>query len=407
MSAPNTTTPSTVHPADLAEVRDAVLDTPGPLAVAGAGTAAGWAGRLRGVDTVLDITDLSGILTHNPGDMTVSVRAGTPLRTLHQELGTHGQHVSLDAARVADGATVGGLVATGDAGPAALIYGSMRDLVIGVTLVLADGTVARSGGHVIKNVAGYDLSKLVQGSYGTLAVIAEVVLRLHPVPRRTGTVALTCSLDEAFTQAQALLASPLEPVACEWISGDPGRLLVRLEGTPDALPARLVRLVELLGGEEVDADAWDSHAALTRGPDSADGPGGAAGAVLRIGTRPARLPEVVGALPASAATVGLGTGVATVTLPVSAVAAAHATVHAAGGTSTLRRRPADLDVPAWGPPPTALPMIAALKRGLDPDDRLGPGRFDPWELYPRGAPPAVHPPKNMSAPPAMHPPKDV
>ena len=142
------------------------------------------------VDAVLDTTGLTGVIAHNPGDMTVAVRAGTPLRRAAATSWPRtAQHVALDAARVADGATVGGLLATGDAGPSALVHGSLRDLVIGVTLVLADGTVARSGGHVIKNVAGYDLAKLVHGSYGTLAVVAEVVLRLHPVPERRATLA--------------------------------------------------------------------------------------------------------------------------------------------------------------------------------------------------------------------------
>ena len=170
-----------------------MLDSAGPLAVAGAGTAASWAGALGPADAVLDLRALTGVITHNPGDMTVSVRAGTPLRDLNAELADHGQHVAFDAARVADGATVGGLLATGDAGPGALVHGSLRDLVIGTTLVLADGTVARSGGHVIKNVAGYDLAKLVHGSYGTLAVVAEVVLRLHPLPHAVATLVLPCT----------------------------------------------------------------------------------------------------------------------------------------------------------------------------------------------------------------------
>src|SRR3954451_1843548 len=214
------TTSTSVRPADPAAVRDAVLDTAGLIAVVGAGTAAGWAGDLAPVATVLDTSALAGVVAHNPGDMTVAVRAGTPLRALQDELAPHGQHVSFDAARVADGATVGGLVATADAGPSALVFGSLRDLVIGVTLVLADGSVARSGGHVIKNVAGYDLAKLVHGSYGTLAVIAEVVLRLHPVPKAAVTVALPCSLSEAAEVAARVLGGPTEPAALEWTSDD-------------------------------------------------------------------------------------------------------------------------------------------------------------------------------------------
>jgi glycolate oxidase FAD binding subunit len=470
-----------MNPTDLKSVRDAVLDSAGSLAVAGAGTAATWAGALQPVHAVLDLRALTGVIAHNPGDMTVSVRAGTPLRELNPELAGHGQHVAFDAARVADGATVGGLLATGDAGPDALVHGSLRDLVIGTTLVLADGTVARNGGHVIKNVAGYDLAKLVHGSYGTLAVVAEVVLRLHPLPRAVATLVLPCTLDEAAGHAARILGGPYEPAALEWVS-DPGALLVRVEGTEAALPERVARLQELLGPAAVPVEGASPapSGAATPGAVTADGPsngeahsdgaqapdlaaasgasgasggsearmsadeaarlafsrderpgrrnrsdgsaarreprggaethagtatGAAAGtttgagrvddpwaghtrltrgtlddAVLRIGVRPSRLPGVLADLPARSVTAGLGTGVATVALPAdpAAVAAAHAAVHAAGGTSVLRSRPAGFDGPAWGPPPSALAVLRAVKKVLDPTGRLGPGRFAPW-----------------------------
>ena len=379
------TTMSTLRPTDLAGVRDAVLDTPGRVAISGAGTAAGWAGDPAPVDAVLDLTGLSGVITHNPGDMTVSVHAGTPLRALRDELAPHGQHVSLDAARIADGATLGGLVATGDAGPAALVHGTLRDLVIGVTVVLADGTVARSGGHVIKNVAGYDLAKLLHGSHGTLAVLAEVVLRLHPVPQRTATLVVDAPLADAAELAARVLAGPFEPAALEWTTD--GTLLVRLEGTEAALDARLTRLQEALGtatgpyerhvraegtddGAVRPEDPWSRHAEITRGaPENA---------VLRVGVRPSRLPALVSELAPVAATVGLGTGVATLSLPPDAVADAHGAVHAAGGVSQLRYRPPGADAPAWGPPPSAVGVLRAVKQELDPDGRFGPGRFSPW-----------------------------
>lgn len=387
-------TAAVLRPTDLDGVRDAVRDTTGRLAITGAGTAAGWAGELGAVDAVLDVSGLTGVITHNPGDMTVSVHAGTPLRTLVAELADHGQHVSLDAARIADGATLGGLLATGDAGPSALVHGTLRDLVIGVTVVLADGTVAHSGGHVIKNVAGYDLSKLLHGSHGTLGVLTEVVLRLHPVPRRTVTLVVDAPLAEAAGLAARVLAGPYEPVACEWMSDGSGQLLVRIEGTEDALPARVRRLHEVLGGSASEVagpdpgnerhsrpqgvggsavrseDPWLRHADLVRGADDT--------AVLRIGTRPSRLPGLVAELAPSGATVGLGTGVATVALPPDAVSEAHTRVFAAGGTSQLRHRPPGADVPAWGPPPSALPVLRAVKTRLDPDGRFGPGRFSPW-----------------------------
>ncbi len=317
-----------LRPTDLASLRAAILDSTGTIGIAGAGTAAGWAGELRPVDAVLDTTGLSGVIVHNPGDMTVAVHAGTPLAALQDELAAHGQHVAFDPARVADGATVGGLLATGDAGPSALVTGSLRDLVIGVTLVLADGTVARSGGHVIKNVAGYDLAKLVHGSYGTLAVVAEVVLRLHPVPERRATLAVECTLPEAAEPAAAVLGGPFEPAALEWVNGT---LLVRLDGTEAAMEARLGRLRRVLPGATL-TDDWAQHATAVRGREG--------DAVLRIGTRPSRLPALIGALPARSVTAGLGTGVATVTLDPADVAAAHEAVAAVGGTSVARARPA-------------------------------------------------------------------
>jgi glycolate oxidase FAD binding subunit len=383
MSNGNTTATPSLQPTDLRSLRDAVLDTAGTIGIAGTGTATGWAGPLGVVDNVLDTTALTGVITHNPGDMTVAVRAGTPLRALAGELAPHGQHVSFDAARVADGATVGGLFATADAGPAALVFGSLRDLVIGMTVVLADGTVARSGGHVIKNVAGYDLAKLMHGSYGTLGVIAEVVLRLHPVPKATTTLVVECSLTEAAELAARVLSGPYEPAALEWTSD--GRLLVRVEGTEGALPARIQRLREVLGGEAteipdgesdesaarpVGAQVWERHAELVRGSGEH--------AVLRLGVRPSRLPGLLEKLPAAAVTAGLGTGVATVALDPAAIAEAHSLVHAAGGTSVLRTRPESSEAPAWGPPPSAIGVLRALKADLDPQDRFGPGRFNPW-----------------------------
>ncbi|MBO0850211.1 MAG: FAD-binding protein [Pseudonocardia sp.] len=371
---------TTLRPADLAEATAALADTTGKMLIRGAGTAADWAGRPEPPDLVLDTTGLTGVLAHNPADMTVEVRAGTPLRSLNAELAGHGQRVALDAARVAEGATVGGLMATADSGPAALAFGSMRDLVIGAVVVLADGTVARTGGHVIKNVAGYDLAKLVHGAHGTLALVAEVVLRLHPMPAASATVRLPCSLLDAAAAALDVMASPLDPAALEWCAGG---LLVRLEGRPAALDARAARLGTLLGStarrlDDAEAEtAWADHAAsVSRPPDRA--------AMLRVGTRPSRLPRLLDRLAdtpgAGAVTAGLATGIGTVALPSepAVVAEAHREVHAAGGVSVLRSRPDGADLPAWGPAPSALGLLHAVREELDPTGRLGSGRFAPW-----------------------------
>ncbi|MBP2370165.1 glycolate oxidase FAD binding subunit [Pseudonocardia parietis] len=366
--------PTTLRPTTPKEVRDAVLDTSGRLAISGAGTARQWAGRLAEVDATLDLSALSGVIAHNPGDMTVSVHAGTPVRELQDELAEHGQRLAIDAARIGRGATVGGLVATADAGPSALVYGGMRELVIGTTAVLADGTMVRSGGHVIKNVAGYDVAKLMHGSYGTFGPLVEVVLRLHPVPGSTACVAVDGPVGTATEHVHRLMASPLEPIAVEWVSGDPGTLLVRLEGGVETLPHRTGRLLELLGTDarESGEHAWAEHAALTSGSS------GNETAVVRIGCAPTRLVPLLAQLPATAVTAGLATGVATVTVPAASVTEVHDAVAAVGGTSVLRDRPAALDVPAWGPAPSALALLKAIKTRLDPGARFAAGRFDPW-----------------------------
>ncbi|MDL5155930.1 FAD-binding oxidoreductase [Actinomycetospora termitidis] len=376
-------------PTTLVELRDAIRDLPGPVVATGAGTAADWAGTVAADATPVSVAGLSGVITHNPGDMTVAVGAGTPLTDLQDAVGATGQRVAFDAARASRGATVGGLFATADAGPLALGYGSLRDLVIGVTVVLADGTVARAGGHVIKNVAGYDLAKLLHGAHGTFGVLAEIVLRLHPVPPGARTVSVpVADAAELETAGRAVTDTPVEATALEWHDG---RLLALLEGTEAGVAGRADRLVELVGrGATVlspdDAQAaWAAHRAAvdTRPTDRA---------VLRIGVAPTRLGGVLADLAAEVGATGVtaapATGVATLTVPAepAAVDTAHTRVAAAGGTSTLRARPAGVELPAFGPTPSSAVLLRAVAASLDPDHRLGRGRLAPWLPTTTGVP---------------------
>jgi glycolate oxidase FAD binding subunit len=376
---------TTVTPGTLDELRDVVLDRPGTLRVTGAGTAADWAGTPTPADTELSTHGLTGIVAHNPGDMTVEVRAGTPYADLQEQLGEHHQRVAVDPARAADGATLGGLFATADSGPRSLQYGSLRDVVIGATMVLADGTVARSGGHVIKNVAGYDLAKLLHGAHGTLGVVAQLVLRLHPTPQATATVAARCDRAAMADLARRVADSPVEAIAVQWHDG---RLLCLLEGSESGADARARRLVETLGdGADLLAPddataAWDAHAAAVRAR-----PEGRA--VLRFGVIPAALPGVLASLEGDAGgldevTASPRTGIATVAVPAEAdvVAAAHRRVADAGGTSTLRQRPAGADLPAFGPEPASAALLRHVAVALDPDQRFGRGRLAPWVPLP-------------------------
>jgi glycolate oxidase FAD binding subunit len=381
--------PSTTSfsPATVAELRDAVAGsaTSHPrLLVAAAGTAATTGGRPDPADAVVDTTALSGVLDYTPSDMTVAVRAGTPLADVQAELGGHGQHVAFDAARVRRGATVGGLLASGDGGPLRHMYGTLRDLVIGVTVVLGDGSVAKAGGHVIKNVAGYDLAKLFHGSLGTLGIVAEVVLRLHPLPRTAATVALPADAATATRLGVELVASGTEPVALEWTPGT--GLLVRVEGTPAGVHERADTVAARHGGARVltgadEAAAWAAVAAV------AD-PAAAGATVLRAGTLPSDGPAFLAALGAAADAAGVtlacgssvGAGVHTVALTGGAHEPVLAAAHAAAGSSVSVLHDGGLacDTPRWGPPPPAVALMRAVKTRFDPAGRFGAGRFSPW-----------------------------
>lgn len=389
------------RPRTVGEAADLLRGTAGTVLVRGGSTKLDWAGRVDQPDLTLDTTELRGVLTYNPADMTASVRAGTTLEELQRHLAADGQWLALDPPTGSAGATVGGLLAAGDSGPSRLRYGGLRDLVIGVTLVLADGTVARSGGHVIKNVAGYDLAKIVNGSLGSLALVAEVVVRLHPRPKTSLTIAGPATAAQATAAALALAASPLEPAAVEWVSdpgstGRAGQLLVRIDGTPASVEAAGRRVQDLLVGRGVEAsalgpdpttEAWKSHAAAVLGREGETslricGLPGDLGCLAERGVQLATDSGLDLDLVSSAAlgihTVRLGGG--TTSAHAAAVTALRTETVGQGATVSLRSRPPELDglVDALGPPPSSVELLRRLKDQFDPAGRWAPGRFRPW-----------------------------
>src|SRR6266851_7936792 len=147
----------------------------------GGGTKLGWGNSPARADVILSTARITEIIEHAWADLTVTVEAGCTVQRLQETLGQHGQRLALDALWPEE-ATVGGVLCTNDSGALRLRFGALRDLIIGVTIALPDGTLASSGGKVVKNVAGYDLPKLVTGALGTLGVITRVVFRVHPLP---------------------------------------------------------------------------------------------------------------------------------------------------------------------------------------------------------------------------------
>lgn len=264
--------------------------------IVGGATKLGWGMPTPEPAAELHTSGLDRIVEHNSGDLTAVLEAGVPLARAQETFAKADQMLALDPPLGAPGsepaATIGGVVATADSGPLRHRYGAPRDLVVGMTVALSDGTIARSGGKVIKNVAGYDLGKLFAGSFGTLGVILEVTVRLHPAPPRTAT-ALGASGDPEVLAAAArtLAAAPLELEALDvsWRAGR-GEILAQTGGAEAERRAKRIaqtmaeaRLREVEVSAE-DAALWARQRAGQRSRTAA---------TVRIGTRPSALAAVI------------------------------------------------------------------------------------------------------------------
>ena len=288
--------------------------------IAGAGTKP-WGSPGGECGVQLRTAALDGILEHNAGDLTAVLQPGASLRELDEVFGAAGQMLALDAPLgEGDAATIGGVVATGDSGPLRHRYGAARDLVLGITVALADGSLARAGGKVIKNVAGYDLAKLYSGSFGTLGLITEIAVRLHPRPAATATATATTDDPGVLQRAAiALAGSSLEAQALDvqW-EAQTGSLLARFAGVAAAPQAAAAE--KLLGKLGVDAASTDDDEALwarqRAGQRCADG----TGAVVRVSGRPDTIADAcVAAQIAGATLVGRAAlGLSWIALPAAA-----------------------------------------------------------------------------------------
>ncbi|MEB3310471.1 MAG: FAD-binding oxidoreductase [Snowella sp.] len=228
-----------------------------PMLLCGNGSKLAWGGLVKKADLVLSTQKLNRIIDHASADLTVTVEAGVKLADLQAFLAPHRQFLPIDPS-YDDQATIGGIMATADSGSWRQRYGGVRDLVLGFSFVRWDGKIAKAGGRVVKNVAGYDLMKLFTGSYGTLGVITQVTFRLYPLPEASKTVLLTGESQALATTCQALLQSGLAPTAADVLSaplmrslnlGDHLGLLVRFQNIPESVDEQAKQLITL--GEKV------------------------------------------------------------------------------------------------------------------------------------------------------------
>lgn len=370
-----------VEPADEAEV-SAVLGVASQrglaVAVRGGGTQLTWGAPPRRCDLVLSTQRLDRLVEHQPGDLICVAGAGMRLGTLQAALGRadgHRQRLMLDPPGLAERATLGGIAATGCSGPLRNRYGTLRDLLIGVRFVLADGTIGHAGGKVVKNVAGYDVGKLLIGSLGTLAVITEVALRLHPVAPASRTVLLEDRLPSSLAARVGQL--PLLPVtpSCVDITWPDAVCVIRVDSSAEGAERQVQVITGSVGGRVL---ADDEAATLTAS--LAARPWSGAGVVAGLSaprTRLADLIEVASGCADDIVVRGL-LGVAEARLgddPARIIALRDA-VEGLGGHLVLHRSPPALRDLAW--PATAgveLELMRSLKHALDPQGVLAPGRF--------------------------------
>jgi len=352
----------------------------------GGGTKLGWGHPPQRADLIVSTARLSRIIEHAWADLTVSVQAGCTIAALQSALAQHGQRLALDPLWP-EQATIGGILATNDSGALRLRFGALRDLIIGITVALPDGTLASSGGKVVKNVAGYDLPKLMTGAFGTLGVITRAIFRLHPLPLHSQTLSAATPTFEAaqhllvrvqdstlaHTSLQARAADNVEPIVD-----------ILFDGTPEGIAGQVAQFRQLADqtpSSEADKDVWNARQQLADARDDC--------AIAKFSVLPAGIAKSLAAISTTAATHNLSwqcitqaTGLGlfclggNATKIHSALAQLRAQFSRDSGSLILLRRPANLSAfDPWGDPGDSLTLMRALKSQFDPKHTLNPGRF--------------------------------
>jgi glycolate oxidase FAD binding subunit len=326
------------------------------------------------------------VLAHEHADLTTTVEAGATLEEVNGALARHGQWLPIDAA--GDGSTIGGAIATNDSGPVRHRFGTPRDLLIGIRLATTDGRLVKAGGNVVKNVAGYDLGKLITGSFGTLAAIVSATFKLLPLPAASHTVSASIADRDAVARTLAAISdSQLEPLALELqaqAGRTPYRILARFATSPAAAVAQAAQARTLIGAGEIitgeeEVAIWRRYQARASA---------SAGTVIRMNWLPATLPHVLALFE------DLGRGNGSVEL-VARAAVGAGLIRIDGGidwqASIVSRLRASVDlvqhvtiidappgvkqqIDVWGPLGAAGTISAAVKRAMDPAGILNAGR---------------------------------
>ena len=369
------------------------------IVISGAGTKIDWGRPPQRIDAILSTRRLNRVLAHQHGDLTATVETGATLAEVNDTLARHGQCLPLDPP-FADRATIGGILATNDSGPLRHRFGTPRDLVIGVQLATVDGALSKAGGQVVKNVAGYDLSKLVCGSFGSLAAIVSATFKLTPLPSASKTIVIdapdAATLDEIV---RAVMSSQLEPIAFDLdltAVAPPFRaaVMLRFASLPNVVDAQITETLATpvmkgcktsVADGDAERDLWEQQTRRLW-----DSPG----AIVRASWLPAEIAPVMAALKACATGAAPPGGAPIVTHTIGRAAVGAGLIRIEGDARSqaaviehLRRsttfryvvvqRASDelkslVDV--WGALGDRERLFASLKRTLDPNNTLNAGR---------------------------------
>lgn len=355
--------------------------------VRGSGTKLGWGPAPHVIDVLLSTARLDAVIAHRHGDLTASIQAGATLGRVNRALAQHRQWIPLDPP-FADRATIGGLIATNDSGPRRHRYGAPRDLIIGVEFARADGRLAKGGGIVVKNVAGYDLPRLMTGSFGCLGVIVSATFKLYPLTAASRTLVVELPAPINLGElAGRILSSNLTPTALEFAT-HPLRLLLRFESiessveqqseTADRMITASGYAARAVSGSEEDA-LWGEHSNFATGDN---------GALLKVNVLPTELAATLSLIDrlagprsyAAAGRAGLGVFLVRIyedsQLQNRVIEGLRDALPPGRGSAVIVRASPDLKahLDVWGPIGDGLSLMRAVKQQFDPAGVLSPGR---------------------------------
>ncbi|QLE41677.1 FAD-binding oxidoreductase [Nostoc sp. C052] len=360
----------------------------------GSGSKLNWGGLAKGIDVVVSTERINQLIEHAVGDLTVTVEAGMKFSDLQALLAKSRQFLALDPT-APESATIGGIVATGDTGSLRQRYGSVRDQLLGITFVRADGEIAKAGGRVVKNVAGYDLMKLLTGSYGTLGFISQLTFRLYPLAEASGTVVLTGKAEAISQAADILRGSALTPVQADLLSnklvsslglGEGLGLIARFQSISESVKEQSNRVLEVgqkLGldgaifadGDE--ANLWQRlqeriHTSATESV-----------ITCKIGVLPTAAVEILTQVELGLIHISSGLGLLQLesknqVLKIrDACGGLRLRTQANRGFLTILSAPIAVkeQIDVWGYTGNALPLMRGIKEQFDSKNILSPGRF--------------------------------